>query len=418
MAEMDPDLRRDDDVGDAAPRSIHLVLASDGRLIASVARLAILWLAGTALRVTVLAVPPVLPLIHRQFQLSEKAVGVLSGLPVLLFGLAAIPGSLLIARLGARRACLVGLWVVAAASAARGVGPSVAMLFAMTLVMAAGIAALQPALPALVGEWFPHSPGFATAVYANGLLIGEAAPAALTLPLLLATGGASWRASLAWWSLPVAATALLLGFSTSAGAPSPATAAARWWPDWRRRHTWQLGLMQGGTGGLYFASNAFIPDYFHAIGRPALVGPCLAALNLGQLPASVVLLLWAQRLTSGKAAYVVPPLFGILGLAGLFAAEPAIAALAAGTIGFCCAFVLILTLALPPQLAPAGDVHRLSAGMFAIGYSLSCLVPPLGGLLWDMTGSPGAAFLANAGSAAIVFAAALTLRAADLGSPP
>ncbi len=87
------------------------------------------------------------------------------------------------------------------------------------------------------------------------------------------------------------------------------------------------------------------------------------------------------------------------------------------TIGFCCAFVLILTLALPPQLAPAGDVHRLSAGMFAIGYSLSCLVPPLGGVLWDLTGTPAAAFLADAGSAAIIFAAALTLRAADLGRP-
>ena len=80
-------------------------------------------------------------------------------------------------------------------------------------------------------------------------------------------------------------------------------------------------------------------------------------------------------------------------------------------------FPLILTLALPPQLAPAGDVHRLSAGMFAIGYSLSCLVPPLGGVLWDLTGTPAAAFLANAGSAAIIFAAALTLRAADLGRP-
>jgi MFS transporter, CP family, cyanate transporter len=397
---------------------IRPALTSGNTWPASVARLAILWLAGAALRVTVLAVPPVLPLIHRQFQLSEKAVGVLSGLPVLLFGLAAIPGSLLIARFGARRACLAGLLVVAAASAARGVGPSIAMLFAMTFVMAAGIAALQPALPALVGEWFPHSAGPATAVYANGLLIGEAAPAALTLPLFLEIGGASWRASLALWSLPVAATALLLAFSTPAAPRSAATAAARWWPDWRQRHTWQLGLMQGGTGGLYFASNAFIPDYFHAIGRPALVGPCLAALNLGQLPASVLLLFSAQRLTGGKAAYVAPPLFGILGIAGLCAAEPAIAALAAGTIGFCCAFVLILTLALPPQLAPVGDVHRLSAGMFAVGYSLSCLVPPLGGLLWDITGIPAAAFFANAASAAIVFATALTLRAADLGSRP
>jgi CP family cyanate transporter-like MFS transporter len=395
---------------------IRLVLTPEQTLPASLSRLAVLWLAGGALRVTVLAVPPVLPLIHRQFELSEKAVGILSGLPVLLFGLAAIPGSLLIARLGAQRACLVGLLVVAAASAARGVGPSVAMLFAMTLLMAAGIAALQPALPALVGEWFPRSIGLATAVYANGLLIGEAAPAALTLPLLLAIG-ASWRASLALWSLPVAATALLVAFSTPVAARDPATAAARWWPDWRRRHTWQLGLMQGGTGGLYFASNAFIPDYFHAVGHPALVGPCLAALNLGQLPASALLLFWARRLTGSKAAYVATPLLGLLGLAGLLASEAATAPLAAGTIGFCCAFVLILTLALPPQLAPPGDVHRLSAGMFAIGYSLSCLVPPLGGLLWDMTRTPAAAFLASAGSAAIVFAAALTLRAGDLGSP-
>jgi CP family cyanate transporter-like MFS transporter len=394
---------------------IRRVLTSENTFPAAVSRLTVLWLAGASLRVTVLAVPPVLPLIHRQFQLNEKAVGLLSGLPVLLFGLAAIPGSLLIARLGARRACLAGLVVVAAASAARGVGPSAETLFAITFLMAAGIAALQPALPALVGEWVPRSIGLATAVYANGLLIGEAAPAALTLSLLPAIG-ASWRASLALWSLPVAAAALLVALSRPVAARPRATAAARWWPDWRRRHTWQLGLMQGGTGGLYFASNAFIPDYFHAIGHPALVGPCLAALNLGQLPASALLLFWAQRLTGSKAAYVATPVFGLLGLAGLLVAEPVAAPVAAATIGFCCAFVLILTLALPPQLAPAGDVHRLSAGMFAIGYSLSCLVPPLGGLLWDVTGTPAAAFLANAGSAAIVFAAALTLRAADLGS--
>jgi MFS family permease len=68
-----------------------------------VLRLIVLWLAGTNLRLTVLAVPPVLPLIHRQFDLSEQAVGALSGLPVLLLGLAAIPGSLLIARLGRLR---------------------------------------------------------------------------------------------------------------------------------------------------------------------------------------------------------------------------------------------------------------------------------------------------------------------------
>lgn len=379
-------------------------------------RLAVLWLTGAALRVTVLAVPPVLPLIHRQFGLSERAIGLLSGLPVLLFGIAAIPGSLAIARLGARHACLLGLVIVAGASAARGVGPSAAMLFAMTFVMAAGIAALQPTLPALVGEWFPRAPALATAVYANGLLIGEAAPAALTLPVVLGLAGGSWRASLAVWSLPVLATTVLLMLVPSRQEARSRAATTRWWPDWRDRETWQLGLMQGGTGGLYFATNAFIPDYFHAVGHAGLVGPCLAALNLGQLPASAVLLLWARPLAGARSAYMAPPLIGMLGLAGLFAAPSALAILAAGIIGFCCAFTLILTLALPPQLAPAGDVHRLSAGMFAIGYTLSCLVPPLGGMLWDLSAIPATAFLANAVSAAIVFAAALSLRRPDLAA--
>jgi MFS transporter, CP family, cyanate transporter len=54
---------------------------------------AVLWLAGVGLRLTVLAVPPVLPLIHHTFALSERAIGALSGLPVLLFGLGAVPGS-------------------------------------------------------------------------------------------------------------------------------------------------------------------------------------------------------------------------------------------------------------------------------------------------------------------------------------
>jgi CP family cyanate transporter-like MFS transporter len=376
----------------------------------SLLRLPVLWLAGADLRLTVLAVPPVLPLIHRQFALSEHAIGALSGLPVLLFGLAAIPGSLLIARIGARRAVVAGLLLVAAASAARGIGPSVPMLFAMTLLMAAGVAVVQPALPALVGEWFAQRPGFATAVYANGLLIGEALPAALTIPLVLPLVDGSWPASFAVWAVPVAATALLMALCPPDAPRSAALPPSRWWPDWRSRETWQLGLMQGGTGGLYFASNAFIPDYLHAIGRPDLVTACLAALNLGQLPASVALLLWARRLGGSKTAVVAMQILALFGIAAFVDAQPPLTTLGAGVIGFCCAFTLIVTLALPPQLAPAGDVHRLSAGTFAIGYSLSCVIPLVGGAFWDATGIPAAAFLAAAAGAAIVLATALTFR--------
>jgi len=372
-------------------------------------RLALLWMAGADLRLTLLAVPPVLPLIHRDLALSEAAVGALTGLPVLLLGLAAVPGSLLIARLGARRAAIVGLLVVATASAARGIGPSAPMLFAMTFAMGVGVAVLQPVLPSLVGDWQPGRTAFATAVYANGLLVGESVPAAATIPLLLPWIGGSWAWSFVVWAVPVAATAAAFALATP-HVPRPARAAPlAWWPRWRDARTWRLGLMQGGTGGLYFAANGFIPDYLHATGRPGLVGLCLAVLNLGQLPASAVLLLWAQRLAAGKAAYVAMPLCGLASIAVFLAPQPALIVLGAGGIGFCTSFILILTLALAPQIAAADEVHRLSAGMFAIGYSFSCLIPLLGGALWDLSGSPASAFGVCGLSALVILGAALTL---------
>jgi CP family cyanate transporter-like MFS transporter len=373
-------------------------------------RLALLWLLGADLRVTVLAVPPVLPLIHRDLGLNAAAVGALSGLPVLLLGLAAIPGALLIARLGARRACLLGLAVVAVFSAARGLGPSLPVLFLATFVMGAGIAVLQPALPTLVSEWFAATPGFATAVYANGLLIGEAAPAALTIPVVLPLVGSSWPLSFVVWAVPVVAAAGLTAFLTPHVAAAPERPTPRWWPDWHDARTWQLGLMQGGTGGLYFASNAFSPGYLHAAGRPELVSLCLSALNLGQLPASAVVLIWARRLTGNKRAFLLAPLGGVAGIVAFLSPLPEVMVVGAGMIGFFTAFVLILTLALPPQIAPPGEVHRMSAGMFAIGYSLSCLVPPLGGAFWDVTRVPASAFAAGVLGSLMVLGAALSLR--------
>jgi MFS transporter, CP family, cyanate transporter len=376
-------------------------------------RLAVLWLTGADLRLTVLAVPPVLPLIHQQFAISERAVGALSGLPVLLFGVAAIPGSLLIARLGAKGAAVVGLLIIAAGSAARGVGPSLPMLFIMTVVMAAGVAVVQPALPALVGEWFRDRAAFATAVYANGLLIGEALPAALTIPLVLPLVGGSWAASFVVWSVPVGLTALLMVLSPGAekanAPPGPlsAKAPARWWPDWRRRETWQLGIMQGGTGGLYFAANAFIPDYLHAMGEPALVTAGLSALNAGQLPASLLLLLAARRLGLSKPVVAGVQIINFCGVAALLTATPWLSVVGAGLIGFGCAFTLIVTLALPPQIAAPRDVPRLSAGMFAIGYTSSFLVPLAGGALWDLTRFPAAGFAAPVLATTAVLAATL-----------
>lgn len=376
----------------------------------SLPRLALLWLAGIDLRLTILALPPVLPLVHRDLDLSEKLVGALTGLPVLLFAIVVLPGSLLIARVGARRALLIGIVLTALGSAARGLGPSTPMLFLMTFVMGAGISIMQPALPSLVSEWFGSRPGLPTAVYSNGLLIGEVLSAALTLPVVLPLAGGSWGMSFAIWSVPVLATAVLIAAATPGQRPRRGAAAPLWWPDWRDAQTWQVGLILGGGSSIYFAANAFIPDYLHATGAGELIGPCLTSLNAGQLPASLLVLFFPERITGKKSPLVALSVVTLGGLGLILLPVPWVQIAGAGIVGFAAAFGLILTLALPPMLTEAHDVHRLSAGMFAIGYLTAFLVPLLGGVAWDATAIPAASFLPVVVGAAMVLAVAARLR--------
>ena len=230
----------------------------------------------------------------------------------------------------------------------------------------------------------------------------------MTIPLLLPLVGGSWEWAFAIWSIPVVATLLLLATATPHQARDRLVKTMRWWPDWHDRRLWQVGFLLGGTGGLYFSANAFIPDYLHATGRPELVGPCLSALNIAQLPASAVILMFARRLTGSRAPLVASTVLAAIGIT-LFLVRPDFAFIATSIIGFCGGIQLVLSLALPPLLAPPHEVHRMSAGMFAIGYLTSFAIPPIGGAIWDLTGVPAMAFSAAAAAIVLAFASAASL---------
>ena len=357
--------------------------------------LAALWLCGICLRITVLAIPPVIPLMHQSFALSQSAVGALTSLPVLLFSFAAIPGSLLVARFGAAHVLTAGIFVTAIASGLRGISGDLVTLFAMTFVMGVGIAVMQPALPAVVRDWAPRRVALGTALYANALLVGEAISASFTIPWVLPMVGGSWRASLWVWAAPVFAIGLLAALMTARRsiAPSALAGPRRWWPDWHDPLTWQLGLLSGFASSLYFATNAFLPDYLAARGRPDLLPDALSSLNWVQIPASILMLLYAPRITRRRAPFLVLGTLSLAALAGLlFLPEAAIVA-CCGVLGFCNAFMLILTLAVPPLIAEPGDVSRLSAAMLAIGYFSAFVTPIVGGMLWDATRIAETAFV-------------------------
>jgi len=354
-------------------------------------RLVLLWLAGIDLRITLLAVPPLIPHIHRDLRLDETAVAALLGSPVLLLALAATLGSMIISRFDARRTVIFGLVLLAATSALRGMGPSLAMLFAMTLVMGASVAILQPALPALVFHWAPSHVGVATAVYSNGLIIGELLGAGLTTQFALPLCG-SWPRALAFWSLAPLLTAPVLWWMTPALGTGEASEPSRWLPDFHRGLTWRLGLIQAGGGTVYFGANAFLPDYLHHAGAAHLIGPSLLSLNAAQLPASIAIALKPGWFVGRKGPVQAMALCVAAGLAVFFIPHDWSRMAGATILGFSAAFGFVLSLAFPPLLAETpGDVHRISAGMFTIGYGMAFIVPLMGGAVWDRTGVAAAA---------------------------
>jgi MFS transporter, CP family, cyanate transporter len=367
----------------------------------------------------VLAIPPVVPLLHADLHLSETGIGWLSSLPPLLFALAAVPGSLLIARFGLLPALLIGLLLNAAGGAARGAIPDAAWLFASTIVMAAGVSIMQPALPPLVRAWFPDRIGFATAVYTTGLLIGEILAAALTIPLVLPLVEDSWRLSFVVWAMPVLLTVLVVAVCAPrlGGSLKPAPAARPlWWPDWRRLLIWKLGIILGSVNAIYFVANAFLPDYVVAAGRPDLVSAALTALNVGQLPAAFLMLGLAGRLVTRPAAYIASGALSLLSLIGMLAMNGDWIVFWAGVLGFTNAVTLVLALALPSVLSAPGDVHRTSAGMFTISYSCAMMLAVAGGWLWDTTHRPAAGFAPIVLCALVIVALASTVKDAETQS--
>ena len=359
----------------------------------------LLWWAGADLRITLLAIPPVIPLLHRDLGLDESGIAALSNLPVLVLAASSIFGSLFAARLGARRALVAGLWLIALGGALRGAGPSVPLLFAMSAVMGGGIAIAQPALPALSRAWFPSRVALATGIWANGLLCGEALSASLTIPLMLPLVGGSWELSLAAWSVPVALTAIACATVRDGG--TVAAPGERWFPDFRDPRIRQLGVYQSAASLAYFGANTFLPDYFHATHRPALIGPCLAALNIGQIPASLVVGLIPLRVLGTRAVSLVVAALLLAALAALLLGGAVAAIAASAVVGFFGAYVLTMSFALPAVLGAPGEVARISAGTFTLGYSIAFVTTVLAGAAWDLTHVAASAFAPILAAAAI-----------------
>ena len=342
----------------------------------------LLWLAGIYLRIPILVAPPLAPFISDQLGLSQALTGALTTLPILMLAIGSMPGSLAIARLGPRNTLALAMVIMVFGSAGRGLSPDTVTLMLTSAVMGLGIAMMQPSLPALLPRWLePRHLAIGSAIYMNGMLMGEFIGAGITLPVLMPLMEDSWRATLLAWSLPgllVAAALFLPRREMSRPVRKPS-----WLPDWKNPLTLRLGLLLGLSGSLFFGLNAYMGNLLKQQGNFEMLADALFWYNFAQVIASLLMLKMARYWVGRKLPIIVAASCSVIGTLGtlLFTGWWAIAS--ATFMSLTAGILLILLVALPPVLVPSQETGRLSAGNFLVGYTLAFAVPMIGGLLAD-----------------------------------
>lgn len=362
---------------------------------------------GFNLRSVILAVPPVLPLIQHDLELSYTATGLLTALPVLILGSAAWPSGLLVERIGERASVSIGLAFLGAGTLLRTLSPTALSLFLFTLLLSFGIALAQTAVPVLAHQWFPAHIGLVVALFSNGLIIGEAVAAGVTVPIMVRfLGRDAWVATFVLWGIPVVVlfalwlwlappTSVKRSMHGSSIGNATGSTTSRSVPPAQQVHVnaLHLGIMLGAGSLVYFGMNGWIASYNQAIHHGDLTPLALTTLNTAQLPSSLAVIFFAQRLAGRRSPFVAAGALCAIAIAGWIFTPAVLEPFWAALLGGSSALAFTLGIALPPLLARPGEVARLTGITISLTYGVAFVGPFVGGWLWDLFHLPALAFL-------------------------
>ena len=362
-------------------------------------------LVGFNLRSVLLGVPPVLPLIQHDLGLSYTLTGFLTALPVLVLAVGAWPSGLLAERIGARLSVSIGLGLLAAGTLLRAFRLSIPSLFFFTFILSIGITMSQTAVPVLIRRWYPKQIGLVSALFSDGLILGEAVAAGITVLIMVQfLGSDAWAGTFVFWGIPIV---VLFALWLLLAPPGPASVSR---PRLSRHHAkakprdvnapiqrkrvnaLHLGILVGGGSLIYFGMNAWIASYNQALHQSYLTPTALLALNAAQLPVSIGVTFVAQHIAGRRWPFIVAGIISAIAIGGWIFTPAELQPLWAALLGGSGALVFTLGIALPPLLASPHEVGRLAGITLSLTYGVAFVGPFIGGALWDLFDVPALAF--------------------------
>lgn len=394
-------------LGSSDPREGHPITTHARTYGAGGLLLAAVLVYALNLRGPFVALAPVVETIADGLGVSQETVGLLTGIPVLCFALAAPLASLLIARAGLERAVAVSLLVVFSGTVLRSAG-GIETAVAGTVLIGLGITVGNVAVPVIISRDFAHRAGTVTGLYTAALNLGSVLTTLLTAPLAALVG---WRWALVAWALLMVVAGALWRRATAgrASAPVVLVTESSGASVWRRPIAWCLTLTFAGQAFSYYAVTTWLPKILSDLDGLSTQGAGGGA-SLFQLAGVFggigVPLLVARRI----------PLRSVFaGMCALWLALP-VGLLLAPELwplwAFCAGvsqggnFTVIFTLVVHHSRSQ-GDARRLSAMVQTVGYGAAAVGPFVLGAIHSAVGGWTVPLLVVLGALALMTVAGL-----------
>lgn len=353
--------------------------------------LALIVAIGVNLRAMFGAVPPLVPEISAELDLSATEAGLLTSAPVLLMGLCAPFGQRLAARLGQEPAMVAFLTLLAITALSRLVVDGAVVLVLTATVIGGAMGALSSLVPAFIGHHLPRLRGTATGVFSTSMALGVGLAAGVTRPLSDLLGG--WRPSLATWGVAAAivAVALLVLLPRLATGPEPASDhRVLPTPSVRggTRRTWLVAATTSVMMMLGFSTIAWLsPSFEHAGMDPARAALMFVLFQGVQVFSMLTLPPLTDVLPGKRLVFGIVLVATSAGLLLLVVAPVSMAIPASLLAGFGIGGGSSLALVLIQYAATSREeANRISAVSMLVAYSAAAAGPLALGALRDLTG--------------------------------
>ncbi|KRE27110.1 MFS transporter [Mycobacterium sp. Soil538] len=341
-------------------------------------------LVAANLRPAVVAVAPLVGDIKAATGWSSAVTGLLTTLPVLVFGLVAPLAPRCAARFGIERTVFAALAVLIVATAVR-LMPAPSALFAGSALAGAGIGICNVVLPSLIKRDFPHRSGLMTGLYSMTLSGGAAAAAALTIPINDALGG-DWRMALASWGLfAVLAFAVWVPQLRRVHRVQVGHAPASLW---RNPVAWAVTVFMAAQSLIFYTFTAWLPELL--IDRGMSPGGAGAVLALGQvagLSMSLLAPIVAGRFADQRAITLLALAVTAAGFVGLLTTQSAPTLWVMLVMAGPGASISLALLFMVLRSTSTVQTSQVSGMAQSVGYGLAAVGPVAIGLLHDLTGS-------------------------------